>query len=177
VVSEGEAPKGDDDLSTPARVVGGHRVQHDGYKGPYVVNPSGLGMEGGDGVGVESRGMGERGDLPQGWHNERGRCVGAVEMTLGIGQLSGQGLPHSVFLLLGKGRGTLMLLGSGDNGLDGGDGGGQREVGRGRRGSPSGIGNGATSWESRGRRPGDSVRQQGCGVNGECEGTRVHRVA
>ena len=66
MVSKGEAPKGDDDLSTPARVVGGCRVQHDGHKGPYVVNPSGLGMEGDDGVSVESRGMGEHGDLPLG---------------------------------------------------------------------------------------------------------------
>jgi hypothetical protein len=66
VVSEGEASKGDDHLSAPARVVGGCQVQHDGYEGSYVVNSSGLGMECGDGVGVESGGMGKRGDLPPG---------------------------------------------------------------------------------------------------------------
>jgi hypothetical protein len=60
VVSEGEAPKGEDHLSAPARVVGGH----DGHERPYVVNPSGLGMESGDGVGVESGGMREYEDLP-----------------------------------------------------------------------------------------------------------------
>jgi hypothetical protein len=64
VVSKGEASKGEDHLSAPARVVGGRRVQHDGHEGPCVVNPSGLGMECGDGVGVESGGMRERGDLP-----------------------------------------------------------------------------------------------------------------
>jgi hypothetical protein len=95
-------------------------------------------------------------------------------MMLCSGQLSGQGLPHSAFLLPGEGRDALTLLGSG---LDGGDGGGQREVGRGRRGSPSDVGDWATSWEARGRRPGDSVRRRGCGVNGECEGTRVRQVA
>jgi hypothetical protein len=120
------------------------------------VNPSGLGMEGNYGVGVEFGRMGDRGTPPpHGWHNGRGRCVGAVEMTLGIGQLSGQGLPHSAFLLPGEGRGAMTLLGSGHSGLDGGDGGGQRVVGRGRRGSPSGVGDGATSWESRGWRSGD----------------------
>jgi hypothetical protein len=48
----------------PAGVVGGYRVQHDGHEGPYVVNPSGLGMECDDGANVKSGGMGERGDLP-----------------------------------------------------------------------------------------------------------------
>ena len=66
MVSESEAPKGEDHLSVPARVVGGRWVQHDGHEGLYVVNPNGLGMECGDGVDVESVGMGERGDLPPG---------------------------------------------------------------------------------------------------------------
>jgi hypothetical protein len=57
VVSKGEPPKGDDHLSAPARVVGERWVQHDGHKGPYVVNPSGLGMEGSDGVDVKSEGV------------------------------------------------------------------------------------------------------------------------
>jgi hypothetical protein len=84
-------------------------------------------------------------------------------MTLGSGQLSGQGLPHSAFLLPGEGRDALMLLGSGHSGLDGGDGGGgQREVDREHRGSPSDVGDWATSWEARGRQPGDSVRRRGC---------------
>jgi hypothetical protein len=109
-----------------------------------------------------------------GWVQREGRCVRSVEMTLGIGQLSGQGQPHSTFLLPGEGRGALTLFRSGHNGLDGDD---QCVVDRGRRGSPSGVEDGVTSWESRGRRPGDSVRRWGCGVNGECEGTRVRRVA
>jgi hypothetical protein len=90
-------------------------------------------MEGGDGVGVESGGMGDRGDLPlQGWNNGRGQCGGPLEMTLGIGQLSGQGLHHSTFLLPGEGRDTLTLWGSGHSGPNGGDGGGQCVVDRGR---------------------------------------------
>jgi hypothetical protein len=64
VVNEGEASKGEDHLSAPARIVGGCQVQHDGHEGPYVVNPSDLGMECNDGVGVESGGMGEHRDLP-----------------------------------------------------------------------------------------------------------------
>ena len=95
-------------------------------------------------------------------------------MTLGIDQLSGQGQPNSTFLLPGEGRGVLTLFRSGHNGLDGD---GQCVVGRGRRGSPSGVEDGMTSWESRGRRPGDSFRRRVYGVNGECEGTRVRRVA
>jgi hypothetical protein len=75
MVSEGEAPNGEDHLSTPSRVVGRRRVQHDGHEGPYVVNPSGLGMECGDGVGVESGGMRERGDLPPGGGTTGGGAV------------------------------------------------------------------------------------------------------
>jgi hypothetical protein len=114
VVSKGEASKGEDHLSAPARVVGGRRVQHDGHEGPCVVNPSGLGMECGDGVGVESGGMRERGDLPppppRGGTMGRGRRVAVVEKTLASGQLSGQGLPHSAFLLPSEGHGALTLL-------------------------------------------------------------------
>jgi hypothetical protein len=152
VVSEGEAPKGEDHLSTPARVVGGRRVQHDGHEGPYVVNPCGLGMESGDGLGVESGGMGEHGDLPpEGWHSGRGRCVAVVEETLGSGQLSGQGLPHSLFLLPSEGHNTLTLMRCGHNVLDGGDGSGQRGVGNGRPGSPSDDGDRwATGLKARG---------------------------
>jgi hypothetical protein len=53
VVGEGESPKGEDHLSAPTRVVRGHRVQHNGHKGPNVVNPGGLSVKGGDGVGIE----------------------------------------------------------------------------------------------------------------------------
>lgn len=57
MVSDGEPPKGEDHLNAPERVVGGRQVQHDRHKGPYVVNPSGLGVECGDGVSIESGGM------------------------------------------------------------------------------------------------------------------------
>jgi hypothetical protein len=105
----GGAPKGEDHLSAPARVVGGRWVQHDGHEGPNVVNPSDLGVECGDGVGVESGGMGELGDPPSGVAQREGG-IAAVEKTLGSGQLSGQGLLHSVFLLPSEGRGALTLL-------------------------------------------------------------------
>jgi hypothetical protein len=53
---------------------------------------------------------GNAGTSPRGWHNGRGWCVAVVEKTLGSGQLSGQGLPHSAFLLPSVGRGALTLL-------------------------------------------------------------------
>jgi hypothetical protein len=37
VVGESIAPKCEEDLPSPTRVVGGHRVQHDGHEGPDVV--------------------------------------------------------------------------------------------------------------------------------------------
>jgi hypothetical protein len=58
MVSAGEPPEGEDHLSAPARVMGGLWVQHNGHEGPYVVNPSDQGVEGRDGVSVESGGMG-----------------------------------------------------------------------------------------------------------------------
>jgi hypothetical protein len=57
VVVENIAPHGEEDLPSPARVVGGRRVQHDGYQGPNVVEIGSLGVESGDVVGVESRGV------------------------------------------------------------------------------------------------------------------------
>jgi hypothetical protein len=55
VVVEGVAPQGED-LPSPARVVGGRRVQNDRHKGPNVVKSGGLRVEGGNVVGVESSG-------------------------------------------------------------------------------------------------------------------------
>jgi hypothetical protein len=62
-----------------------------------------------------------------------------VEKMLSSGQLSGQGLTHSTFLLASEGSGALTFLRGGYNGLDGGDGSDQRGVGSGRRGSPSDV--------------------------------------
>jgi hypothetical protein len=56
VVVEGVAPQGEEDLPSLARIVGGRRVQNDGHKGPNVVKSSGLRVEGGNVVGVESSG-------------------------------------------------------------------------------------------------------------------------
>jgi hypothetical protein len=56
VVSESIAPKSEEGLPSPTRVVGGRRVQHDGHEGPDVVEFGSLCVEGGDVVGVESRG-------------------------------------------------------------------------------------------------------------------------
>jgi hypothetical protein len=58
VVVEGVAPQGEKDLPPPARVVGGRRVQNDGDEGPDVLKSGRLGVESGDVVGIESRGVG-----------------------------------------------------------------------------------------------------------------------
>jgi hypothetical protein len=58
VIVEGVAPQGEEDLPSPARVVGERLVQHDGDEGPDVVETGGLGVESGDVVSVESRGVG-----------------------------------------------------------------------------------------------------------------------
>jgi hypothetical protein len=101
-----------------------------------------------------------------------------VEKTLGSGQLSGQGLPHSKFLLPSEGRSTLTLVRCIHSGLDGGDGGDQRGVRSGRHGRPSDAGDRwATGLKSRGRQPRDSVRRRGGGIDSECEGTRGRRVS
>jgi hypothetical protein len=55
-VVEDVAPQGEEDMPSPARIVGGRRVQNDGHKGPNVVKSGGLRVEGGNGVGVESSG-------------------------------------------------------------------------------------------------------------------------
>jgi hypothetical protein len=55
---EGVAPQGEEDLPSPARVVGRYRVQDNGDEGLDVVETGGLGVESGDVVGVESKGMG-----------------------------------------------------------------------------------------------------------------------
>jgi hypothetical protein len=58
VVSESIVPKSEEDLPPPKRVVGGCPVQHDGHEGPNVVESGSLGVESGDVVDVESRGVG-----------------------------------------------------------------------------------------------------------------------
>jgi hypothetical protein len=55
---EGVAMQGEEDLPLPARVVCGCLVQDKGNEGPDVVETGGLGMESGDVVGVESKGVG-----------------------------------------------------------------------------------------------------------------------
>jgi hypothetical protein len=55
VVGDNIPPKRED-LPPPTRVVGGHRVQHDGHEGSDVVQPGGLSVERGDVVSVESKG-------------------------------------------------------------------------------------------------------------------------
>jgi hypothetical protein len=52
VVVEGVAPQGEEDLPSPAWIVGGRRVQNDGHKGPNVVKSGGLRVEGDNVVGV-----------------------------------------------------------------------------------------------------------------------------
>jgi hypothetical protein len=79
------------------RLVGGRRVQHEGL---YVVNPSGLGVEGGDSVDVKPRAMRRLRDH-QGSrkHCRWWRGATTEKQTLSRGQLSGQGLTHGPFLL------------------------------------------------------------------------------
>jgi hypothetical protein len=57
-VIENVAPQGEEDLPSPAKVVRGRGVQHDGYEGLDVVETGDLGVESGDVIGVESRGVG-----------------------------------------------------------------------------------------------------------------------
>jgi hypothetical protein len=179
VVGEGETPKGEDHLSTPAKVVRGRRVQHDGHEGPNVVDPSSLGVECGDGVGVEPRGMGVlEHPTRQGGCNRRWWCVATEEKKLGIGQLSGQCLAHGTLLLPGEGSGVLSLLRGGHSSLDGSNGGCQRGVGSGCQGSPSDVEDRwARGLEARWRLSEDTGRRWASWVHGECEGSRVCRVA
>jgi hypothetical protein len=119
VVGWGVSLKRENHLSPPTRVVGGRRVQHNGYKGPTVGNLGGLSMEGGDGVDVESGGVGSHG-------SDRGILMGArwatEEEALRGGHLGGQRGAHGTFLLQGERHGRFALLGGGDGRLDGGDG-------------------------------------------------------
>jgi hypothetical protein len=113
VVDEGESSKGEDHLSAPTRVVGGRRVQHNGHKGPTVVNPVDLSVKGGDGVGVEPRSVGSLKG-----HRWRGGTA-TKEKALRKGNLGGHGGPHGALALQGQGRSTLPLLGRSDSRLDG----------------------------------------------------------
>jgi hypothetical protein len=119
VVGWGVSLKRENHLSPPTRVVGGRRVQHNGYKGPNVVNLDGLSMEGGDGVVVESGGVGSLG-------SDRGILMGdwwaTEEVALRGGHLGDQRGTHGTFLLQGERHDMFALLGGRDGRLDGGDG-------------------------------------------------------
>jgi hypothetical protein len=58
VVDESITPQGEKHMPSPARVVGGQRVQHDGDDGPVVLESGSLGVESGDVVSIETRGVG-----------------------------------------------------------------------------------------------------------------------
>jgi hypothetical protein len=92
-------------------------VQHSGHEGPHVVNPSGLRVEGSDGVGVKPGGVGSLG-------SDRGILMGdrraTEEEALCNGHLGGQGGAHGTLLCQGERRNAFALLGGR---LDGGDGG------------------------------------------------------
>jgi hypothetical protein len=60
-VVEGVAPQGEEDLPSPARIVGGRWVQNDGHKGPNVVKSGGLRVEGDNVVGVSPMARGVSG--------------------------------------------------------------------------------------------------------------------
>jgi hypothetical protein len=134
------------------------------------VDPNGLGVECGDGVGVEPRGMGGLEDPTlRGGCNGRWWCVAAVEKTLGIGQLSGQCLAHGTLPFLGEGSGALSLLRGGHNSLDGGNGGDQRGVGSGYHGSPSDVEDRwARGLEARWRLPENTGQRRASWFHGEC---------
>jgi hypothetical protein len=85
-------------------------------------------------VGVESRGEWGLGSERESPMDDRRR---AEDEALHDVHLGGQSGAHGSLMLQGEGRGALALL---RGGLDGGDGGDQRGVGGGRRGSPSGVG-------------------------------------
>lgn len=92
MVGKGVPPKRENHLSLPTRVVGGRLVQHNGHEGPHVVNPSGLRVEGSDGVGVKPGGVGSLG-------SDRGILMGdrraTEEEALCNGHLGGQGGTHA----------------------------------------------------------------------------------
>jgi hypothetical protein len=96
VVVEGVAPQGEEDLPSLARVVGGRRVQNDGHKRPNVVKSSGLRVEGGDVVDVESSGK----RCLRSW---RGGCQGdrrvPEEETLSSCHLCGESGAHGTLTL------------------------------------------------------------------------------
>lgn len=96
VVSKSVAPKGEEDLAPLMRVVVGHRVQHDGHKGPNVVESCGLCMEGSDVVGVESGG--EVGGLRSGRWSLMGDGRRPVDEALSDDHLGGQGGAHGTLL-------------------------------------------------------------------------------
>jgi hypothetical protein len=119
MVGEGVPPKRENHLSPPTRLVGGRWVQHNGHEGPNVVHPDSMSVEGGDGVGVEFRGVG-------GLWSDRGILMGnrwmVEEEALRSGHLGGQGGVHGTFLVQGERRGSFALLGGDVGRLDVGDG-------------------------------------------------------
>jgi hypothetical protein len=125
------------------------------------VEAGSLGVESGDVVGVESRGMG--GLWGGRWCVET--CWGMpVAEALRDGQLGGQGRTRGPLMCQGQGRDALALLGGSDDNLDGGDGSEERggcgwSSHRGRVGvSPCGIG------EARQRSTGVLLRRESSGA-------------
>jgi hypothetical protein len=93
VVGESISPKREN-LPPPTRVVGGRRVQHNGHKGPDVVESDDLSVESGDVVDVETMG---------GLGCGRGCLVVnrrmAEEETLRGGHMGGQSSAHGTLVL------------------------------------------------------------------------------
>jgi hypothetical protein len=157
VVVEGVAPQGEKDLPPPARVVGGCRVQNDGHEGPDVLQSGRLGVESGDVVSIESRGVGSL------WG---GRWCLLVDQrrtddeTLRSGHLGIQSGGQGTLLFHSAGHDALALLRGGQGSLDGGDGRCQCGVSGGQWGSPGGIGDEQPSGgEPRGRESGETCRR------------------
>eukprot|EP00267_Zea_mays_P048552 XP_020401131.1 uncharacterized protein LOC109942954 [Zea mays] len=125
VIVEDEPPQREEDLATPARVVGRRRIQHHGHEGLDVVKTSGLSVESGDEVGVEVGGGGVR------WGLRIGESRTAEEALRG-GHLGGQSGVQGTLTLQGEGGSVRALPRGRHSGLDRGEGADERGVGGGR---------------------------------------------
>jgi hypothetical protein len=125
VIVEDEPPQREEDLATPAGVVGRRRIQHHGHEGPDVVKTSGLSVESSDEVGVEVGGGGVR------WGLRIGESRTAEEALRG-GHLGGQSGVQGTLTLQGEGGSVRALPRGRHSGLDRGEGADERGVGGGR---------------------------------------------